>query len=122
MVKQSGTHHAAKSIHDACYRRVKAQYDIFPSARASQAIAKCRKESGHVRHSERGNNLRRWQRESWKTTDNKPCGSGGVQYCRPTKKVTKKTPKLKSSLSKSQQTRKLNEKKQTGMGHRVSKA
>ena len=30
---------------DACYTKVKAQYNVFPSARASQAIAKCRKES-----------------------------------------------------------------------------
>ena len=34
---------------DACYTKVKAQYAVFPSARASQAIAKCRKGSGTVR-------------------------------------------------------------------------
>ena len=34
---------------DACYRKVKASYKVFPSARASQAIAKCRKKSGKVR-------------------------------------------------------------------------
>ena len=34
---------------DACYHKVKAQYDVFPSARASQAIAKCRKGKGQVR-------------------------------------------------------------------------
>jgi len=28
---------------DACYRKVKARYDVFPSAYASGAIAKCRK-------------------------------------------------------------------------------
>ena len=28
---------------DKCYNKVKASYDVFPSARASQAIAKCRK-------------------------------------------------------------------------------
>ncbi len=28
---------------DACYRKVKAQYKVFPSAYASGAIAKCRK-------------------------------------------------------------------------------
>ena len=30
-------------LKDACYRKVKAQYDVFPSAYASGAIAKCRK-------------------------------------------------------------------------------
>lgn len=28
---------------DACYQKVKARYDVFPSAYASGAIAKCRK-------------------------------------------------------------------------------
>jgi hypothetical protein len=38
---------------DACYKKVKASYDVFPSARASQAIAKCRKGSGAVNKSEK---------------------------------------------------------------------
>ena len=29
-------------LKDACYHKVKAQYDVFPSAYASGAIAKCR--------------------------------------------------------------------------------
>lgn len=32
-----------KTVKDACYRKVKATYDVFPSAYASGAIAKCRK-------------------------------------------------------------------------------
>ncbi len=31
------------SVKDACYRKVKASYKVFPSAYASGAIAKCRK-------------------------------------------------------------------------------
>jgi len=31
---------------DACYRKVKAAYKVFPSAYASGAIAKCRKRGG----------------------------------------------------------------------------
>lgn len=31
---------------DACYHKVKAQYKVFPSAYASGAIAKCRKNKG----------------------------------------------------------------------------
>ena len=34
------------SVKDACYRKVKAQYKVFPSAYASGAIAKCRKNKG----------------------------------------------------------------------------
>jgi hypothetical protein len=32
-------------LKDACYRKVKASYKVFPSAYASGAIAKCRKNS-----------------------------------------------------------------------------
>jgi len=33
-------------LKDACYKKVKATYDVFPSAYASGAIAKCRKNKG----------------------------------------------------------------------------
>ena len=48
---------------DSCYKKVKASYKVFPSARASQAIAKCRKESGQVTKSEKGASLKRWEKE-----------------------------------------------------------
>lgn len=85
---------------DSCYNKVKAQYDVFPSARASQAIAKCRKKSGAVRKGAKGESLRRWGAEEWKDTrTGKPCGAGGkVEYCRPTKVVDKaKTPSVKGA-------------------------
>jgi hypothetical protein len=31
------------AVKDACYKKVKASYKVFPSAYASGAIAKCRK-------------------------------------------------------------------------------
>lgn len=37
---------AKKTNKDACYRKVKASYKVFPSAYASGAIAKCRKRGG----------------------------------------------------------------------------
>ena len=33
-------------LKDACYHKVKKQYKVFPSAYASGAIAKCRKNKG----------------------------------------------------------------------------
>lgn len=33
---------------DACYRKAKAKYDVFPSAYASGYIAKCRKKKGKL--------------------------------------------------------------------------
>lgn len=109
---------------DACYRKVKASYKVFPSARASQAIAKCRKSSGSVRKSEDGTSLRRWQKEKWvDTKTGKPCGAGGKnEYCRPTRKVSKQTPKTKGEMSSSQLSAKKREKSRVGMGKRISKA
>jgi len=108
---------------DACYNKVKAQYKVFPSARASQAIAKCRKQSGSVKKSEAGTSLKRWEKEKWvDTRTGKPCGAGGKnEYCRPTKKVSSKTPKTKSEISPSKLASKKAEKSKVGMGKRVSK-
>jgi len=108
---------------DACYRKVKAQYEVFPSARASQAIAKCRKSSGSVRKTEAGTSLKRWEKEKWQDTKTgKACGAGGKnEYCRPTKRVSSKTPTTKSELSPSKLSAKKAEKSRVGMGKRVSK-
>ena len=108
---------------DACYRKVKASYDVFPSARASQAIAKCRKGSGVVRKTEAGSSLKRWEKEKWQDTKSgKACGAGGInEYCRPTTRVSSKTPKTKSEISPSKLFEKKTEKLRIGMGKRVSK-
>ena len=108
---------------DACYHRVKAQYAVFPSARASQAIAKCRKGSSKVRKTEKGTELKRWQAEKWQDTKTgKPCGAGGKnEYCRPTKRVSSKTPKTKYELTPSKLKAKKAEKSRVGMGARVKK-
>ena len=74
---------------DACTKEVKARYKVWPSARASRAVAKCRKRKGEVRKTEKGTSLRRWAKEKWvdKATG-KPCGHSGdakSQYCRPSR-------------------------------------
>jgi hypothetical protein len=108
---------------DACYKKVKASYDVFPSARASQAIAKCRKASGSVTKSEKGSSLKRWEKEKWQDTKTgKACGGGGRnEYCRPTKRISSETPKTKSEISPSKLTAKKAEKSRVGMGKRISK-
>jgi hypothetical protein len=40
MAKKKGT------VKDSCYHSVKSRYKVFPSAYASGAIAKCRKNKG----------------------------------------------------------------------------
>ena len=108
---------------DACYKKVKARYAVFPSARASQAIAKCRKSSGKVRKTKEGSELKRWQAEKWQDTKTgKPCGAGGKnEYCRPTKRVSKDTPKTKYELTPSKLKAKKAEKSRVGMGRRDKK-
>jgi len=87
---------------DACYKKVKRKYKKFPSARASQAIAKCRKQSGAVRKSSSGAALRRWSKEKWvDVRTGKPCGSvkRSSTYCRPSRRVSKQTPKTVAELT-----------------------
>jgi hypothetical protein len=43
MSKQVSTPGGKRVAKDACYKKVKARYKVFPSAYASGAIAKCRK-------------------------------------------------------------------------------
>ena len=107
---------------DSCYKKVKAQYDVFPSARASQAIAKCRKSCGVVRKTKAGSDLKRWESEKWEDTKTgKACGAGGRnEYCRPTKRMSKDTPKTKFELSPSKLKAKKAEKSRVGMGKRVN--
>ena len=108
---------------DSCYHSVKARYAVFPSARASQAIAKCRKGKGQVRKTKKGAELKRWQAEKWQDTKSgKACGAGGSnEYCRPTKRISKATPKTKSEISPSKLAAKKAEKSRVGMGNKVKK-
>jgi len=108
---------------DACYKKVKASYDVFPSARASQAIAKCRKASGNVVKSEKGLSLKRWEKEKWTDTKSgKACGAGGSnEYCRPKVRVSSETPKTISQISPSRLASKKAEKSRVGMGKKISK-
>jgi hypothetical protein len=107
---------------DSCYKKVKSTYAVFPSARASQAIAKCRKAKGNVRKSEEGADLKRWQSEKWKDQKTgKACGAGGRnEYCRPSKRVSSETPKTSGEMSSKEKKKKIAEKERVGMGDRVS--
>jgi len=115
----------ARMPKDACYYKVKRQFRIFPSARASQALAKCRKASGHVHKSARGASLKRWGKEKWvNVKTGRPCGNkkDKNEYCRPSKRISSKTPVTRAELKRKHKTKeKIKEKKRVGMGHRVTK-
>lgn len=121
----SGVIHGAMGEHDSCYYKVKAQYDIFPSARASQAIAKCRKAHGKSTKSKKGADLRRWDAEKWvNIKTGRPCGNtkDKSEYCRPSKRISKKTPKTRSELSSKRKKQMIRAKQKTGMGRRTKRA
>lgn len=86
-------------MHDACYHKVMRSYGRW-SARAAQAVAKCRKAKGQVRKGEAGKSLRDWEKQRWvNKRTGKPCGSQGSardrlpEYCRPTRR-SGRTPKM----------------------------
>jgi hypothetical protein len=84
---------------DACYQKAMASYGKW-SARAAQATAKCRKKAGRVRKTQAGANLKRWAAEKWKDKrTGEPCGhpGPGKEYCRPTKKISSRTPNTRPS-------------------------
>jgi hypothetical protein len=101
---------------DACYHQAMKSYGKW-SARAAQAAAKCRKAKGQVHKSKEGANLKRWEAEKWKDTKTgKDCGAGGKnEYCRPTKRITKETPKTTSEMSSKELKKKKAEKSRVGM-------
>lgn len=76
-----------------------------------------------VRKTKAGSNLKRWFKEKWKDEKGNPCGSSKnkkTKKCRPTKRVSKDTPRTWGSLSKSQKAKAVAEKKKVGMGRRTS--
>ena len=76
-----------------------------------------------VRKTKKGLALKRWFKEKWKDEKGNACGSSKnkkTKKCRPSKKVSKKTPRTWSSLSKSQKAKAVAEKKRVGMGRRTS--
>tara|TARA_Y100000592_G_scaffold87355_1_gene141802 strand:- start:214 stop:471 length:258 start_codon:yes stop_codon:yes gene_type:complete len=76
-----------------------------------------------VRKTQAGLNLKRWFKEKWTDEKGNPCGSSknkNTKKCRPSKKISSKTPRTWSSLSASQKSKIVREKKRVGMGNRTS--
>ena len=75
-----------------------------------------------VRKTKRGLALKHWFSEKWTDQDGNPCGSpkgDKVKKCRPSKRVSKKTPKTWRQVDKKKV---VAEKKRVGMGKRTKKA
>lgn len=73
-----------------------------------------------VRKTEKGAALKRWFKEDWKDVrTGKACGrqegeTRGTPYCRPSKRVSSKTPKTSGEMSASEKRQKISEKKSLG--------
>ena len=73
-----------------------------------------------VRKTKEGAALKRWFKEKWvDVRTGKPCGrrkgdGRGVPYCRPSKRVSSKTPKTSGEMSASEKRKKIAEKKRLG--------
>ena len=73
-----------------------------------------------VRKTKKGAALKRWFKEEWKDVrTGKPCGRKKgekrcVHYCRPSKRVSSKTPKTASELSASEKKSRISQKKRLG--------
>ena len=73
-----------------------------------------------VRKTKAGLALKRWFKEDWKDQrTGKKCGrqkgeKRGTPYCRPTKRISSKTPKTASEMSASEKRAKIREKKALG--------
>ena len=69
--------------------------------------------------------LRRWVKEKWVDQNGLPCGNDktkGVKKCRPSKKISKDTPKPWSSFDKKEKDALVRQKRKVGMGDRTPKA
>lgn len=73
-----------------------------------------------VRKTQAGANLKRWFKEEWKDVrSGKPCGrqegeKRGTPYCRPSKRVSSRTPVTASEMSESQKSSRISQKKKLG--------
>jgi hypothetical protein len=76
-----------------------------------------------VRKTKQGANLKRWFKEKWTDEKGNVCGSTknkSVKKCRPSKRVSGKTPKTWKEMSPAEKKKAVAEKKRTGMGKRTS--
>jgi hypothetical protein len=73
-----------------------------------------------VRKTQKGADLKRWFKEEWvDVRSGKPCGRQagerrGTPYCRPSKRVSERTPVTASEMSEGQKKKRISQKKKLG--------
>jgi len=74
-----------------------------------------------VRKTKKGLSLKRWFKEKWTDEKGNVCGSSknkNTKVCRPSKRVSKGSPKPWSEMTKGEKTKVIKAKKKVGMGRR----
>lgn len=73
-----------------------------------------------VRKTKEGKNLKRWFKEKWiDVRTGKPCGrrkgeKRGTPYCRPSRRVSRETPKTSKEMTASEKRSRISQKKRLG--------
>ena len=76
-----------------------------------------------VKKTKKGASLQRWFKEKWTDEKGNVCGSTKnkkTKKCRPSKRVSGKTPKTWKEMSSAEKKKAVAEKKRVGMGKRTS--
>ena len=86
----------------------------------SKELGQTKKEVNGSKKNQSWSRLKRWFKEDWvDVRSGKPCGrkkgeSRGTPYCRPSKRVSSKTPVTASELTPSQKRKRIAQKKRLG--------
>lgn len=130
----------SKPKNQALYNRVKSEakkkFKVWPSAYASGWLVKEYKRRGGTYTGKKKNiqsGLARWFAEKWVNvcvSPRRPCGRPGklslstwkkkYPYCRPSKRISRKTPKTASELSKTELSKRCKKKRKSPMGRVLS--
>ena len=96
-----------RALYDRIKNMIMRKRGKWSAYASGELVQTYKREGGRYRSRAKRSRLARWFDEEWiNVCTGKPCGrrsrSGKYPYCRPKKRITKDTPRIASSLSKSQ--------------------
>ena len=112
-------------LYNKIKQEAKQKFKVWPSAYGSQWLVKTYKDRGGTYSGDgkpKKTGLTRWNNEKWKDEKGNVCGSNknkNTKKCRPTKRVTNKTPTTWKEMSPTQRKKAVSEKKAIGMGKKT---
>ena len=115
-----------KKLYSKVKKEAKEKFEIWPSRYGSGWLTKeYKKRGGTYSGSKPSKNegQQRWDREKWKDEKGNDCGSSknkNIKKCRPTVRITSKTPITWNEMTKKEKENAIKEKKKIGMGKKTS--